>query len=313
MEGKTRTRELHEDNTINGRDIGGPAALEVRNLIKIYKTGKIEVVALNGVSFTLDPGTIAVIMGPSGCGKTTLLNMIGGLDVPDAGKVLINGKDILELKGTKLDNFRRNNIGFVFQFLNLIPTLNAEENIKACLVHANLSNRKEKAWIDELFEMVGMSARRHHMPDEMSGGEQQRVAIACALANKPLVLLADEPTGELDSKNKREIMALFTKLVEEDPSKIVIIVTHDPSFQEIADSVLFIRDGKIIYKGKGIGETAGSDGNVDKRMPDDTGQEVEVLSREMVQLSREAEKLREEMDKFREVKELLKQINKVFD
>lgn len=271
----------------------------LENVIKIYKTGKIEVVALKGITLTINPGEIIVIMGPSGCGKSTLLNMIGGLDLPTAGKVVIDGVNIAPFSESQLDTYRRQRIGFIFQFLNLIPTLSAEENIKLALLHSPLSKSAQKARIEELLTLIGLTARRHQKPDTLSGGEQQRIAIASAIANDPPILLADEPTGELDSANQREILALFEVLIKKDPSRVLIIVTHDARMQAIASRVLYIRDGEIIFEKKG-GEI-----NMSER---EMGTGLD--SSQLLSLSTEMDRLRKESDLLHEVKG---QIQKIYE
>lgn len=271
--------------------------LIIKNVIKIYKQGSIEVVALKGINLIVDPGEIVVIMGPSGCGKTTLLNVIGGLDTVNAGQIILNDTNLIALNEKDMDIFRREKIGFVFQFLNLIPTLSAEENIRIALSHSKLTEEQKKKRIDELLELVSLQHRRSHKPDTLSGGEQQRIAIATALANDPSIILADEPTGELDSKTQKEILELFKKLVTLDSKKIILIVTHDPRVQTIANRVLFIRDGEIIYEQKG------GVNNSSQIMPAGIGNAVELEH-----LTSEVEELRKDSEKYKEVREILKKL-----
>lgn len=214
------------------------------NLYKIYKTGEIEVVALKELNLHVDKGEIRAIVGPSGSGKTTLINIIGGIDKPNAGRVLIDGMDITKFSEKELLNYRRRHVGIVFQFFNLLPTLTAFENIELPMVLAGVPREKRKRRVKELLKLVGLEERANHKPDQLSGGEQQRVAIAAALANDPPLILADEPTGELDTITGRQIAELFRKLKDE-LGKTVIIVTHDISIARISDRISRILDGRI--------------------------------------------------------------------
>ncbi|MHA1338897.1 MAG: ABC transporter ATP-binding protein [Promethearchaeota archaeon] len=220
----------------------------IDKVIKIYKRGKIEVVALRSLSCKFYAGEITVIMGPSGCGKTTLLNLIGGLDKPDSGRIIVDDVDITKLSDKEIERYRKEKIGYVFQFMNLIPELNAEENVGLSLMLANTPLKKRKQIVNSLLSLVGLQDRAHHKPDELSGGEQQRIAIAAALANNPEIILCDEPTGELDSKSKFSIMSLFHDIRNKYPEKLIIIVTHDMDLKRIADRLYFIRDGAISHK-----------------------------------------------------------------
>ena len=220
-------------------------SIVVKDLIRVYKTGKSEVIALRGLNVHVNDGEIVAIMGPSGCGKTTLLNMIGGLDRPTAGSILVDGKDITQFSENELVEFRRKNVGYVFQFFNLVPTLTAEENIELPMQLAGTSHTKRKERVGELLDIVDLHERKHHKPDELSGGEQQRIAIAVALANDPEIILADEPTGELDTKTGKEVLQLFHTLGRE-YGKTEIIVTHDQRISPLADRTLTIEDGSII-------------------------------------------------------------------
>jgi putative ABC transport system ATP-binding protein len=220
-------------------------SIVVKDLIRVYRTGKSEVIALRGLNLDVKAGEIVAIMGPSGCGKTTLLNMIGGLDRPTAGSILVDGKDITQFSENELVEFRRRNVGYVFQFFNLVPTLTAEENIELPMQLAGTSHAKRKERVGELLDIIDLHERKHHKPDELSGGEQQRVAIAVALANDPEIILADEPTGELDTKTGKEVLQLFHTLGREF-GKTEIIVTHDQRISPLADRTLTIEDGLII-------------------------------------------------------------------
>jgi putative ABC transport system ATP-binding protein len=224
-----------------------PVKIEIDDAIKIYKRGKIEVVALRGLSCKFKPGEITVIMGPSGCGKTTLLNMIGGLDRLNSGKIIVDGQDIAQITDIEVERYRRAKIGFVFQFMNLIPELNAEENISLPLELSGNLTQERKEFIQELLQIVGLDDRKTHRPDELSGGEQQRISIAAALANDPEIILCDEPTGELDSLSKKVVMDLLREVIEKFPNKTMIIVSHDPDLKAIADQMLYIRDGNISH------------------------------------------------------------------
>jgi putative ABC transport system ATP-binding protein len=218
--------------------------IKVRNLVKVYKAGKIEVQALRGLNLDINTGERVAIIGPSGSGKTTLLNVIGGLDIATAGSVQVGEVDVTSLSPTQLVNYRRKTVGHVFQTLNLIPTLTAEENIELPMIALGVGGGKRKQRINELLEVVGLKDRAHHRPEEMSGGEQQRIAIASALANDAPILLADEPTGELDTTNARIIVEYLVK-VNEELGKTIIMVTHDPSVARASNRILRIEDGLI--------------------------------------------------------------------
>lgn len=218
--------------------------IELKDLMRVYKTGKSEVIALRGVNLDVKEGEIVTIMGPSGCGKTTLLNLIGGLDRPTAGSIVVDGIDIVNLSDADLVKFRRDTIGFVFQFFNLVPTLSAYENVELPLRLAGKDASFREKRVNELLELVNMKDRENHRPDELSGGEQQRIALATALANDPPIILADEPTGELDTKTGREVLQLFKKLRNK-YNKTEIIVSHDLRISEFADRSLTIIDGMI--------------------------------------------------------------------
>ena len=222
-------------------------SIEIDDAIKIYKRGTIEVVALRWLSCEFHKGEITVVMGPSGCGKTTLLNVIGGLDRLNSGKILIGDQDIAKLEDEQVEDFRQKKVGFVFQFLNLIPELNAFENIALPQQLAGNFNKSQESHINDLLKMVGLEERKHHRPDELSGGEQQRIGLASALANNPDIILCDEPTGELDSESKLVVMNLLKKVIEDYPEKTIIIVSHDPELKVIADRMFYIRDGKISH------------------------------------------------------------------
>jgi len=216
----------------------------IKDLIKVYKIGKAEVIALRGLDCTIKNHEVLAIMGPSGCGKTTLLNIIGGLDRPTAGSITIDGGNLVNMTNSELVRHRRERVGIVFQFFNLVPTLTARENIELPMRLASKDSDHMTKRTDMLLKLVEMEKRANHKPDEMSGGEQQRVGLATALANDPPIILADEPTGELDTATGQQILQLFKKLRDE-YGKTVVIVTHDQRIGQIADTVMSIVDGRI--------------------------------------------------------------------
>lgn len=220
--------------------------LEVRvnNLVKAYRLGKIEVQALRGLNMDVKTGGFIAIIGPSGSGKTTLLNVLGGLDVATAGTVQVGGVDVTSMTPTQLVDYRRETVGHIFQTLNLIPTLTATENIELPMIARGVSRGKRKERVQELLGIVGLTDRANHKPEELSGGEQQRVAMAAALANDAPVILADEPTGELDTVNAKIVVDYLLK-VNRELGKTVIMVTHDPSVARRTDRILRIEDGVI--------------------------------------------------------------------
>src|SRR5437016_1635336 len=221
-----------------------PPILDVRSVSKVYRRGRVEVAALRDVSFRLTSGSTLAIMGPSGSGKTTLLNVLAGLDRPTGGEVLVDGQRLDRLDAEAATAFRRRHIGFVFQFFNLLPTMSARDNVALPLLAERLPRREVERRTAELLEAVGLSHRATHRPDEMSGGEQQRVAIARALVMRPRLLLADEPTGNLDTATGEEILALLTQAVANSGMSIVI-VTHSLAAARAARQVLSIRDGTL--------------------------------------------------------------------
>ena len=218
--------------------------IDVNEVFRIYKTDSVEVVALRGLSLSVSRGEVISIMGPSGCGKSTMLNIIGALDIPSAGRVSVLGQDLTTMDADDQITFRREHIGFVFQFFNLVPTLTAIENIELPLRLVTTPHDRMRTRVSELLELVGMTERGHHRPDELSGGEQQRIAIAAALANDPDIILADEPTGELDSESGQMVLDLLKQLNQEQ-GKTIIIVTHDPRTATISDRSFRIEDGQI--------------------------------------------------------------------
>lgn len=224
-----------------------PAVVELENLEKSYRLGKVRVNALRGVTLKLGQGEFMVIMGPSGSGKTTLLNIIGTLDKPSSGRALVDGEDITKMNDGQLTRLRRHKIGFVFQFHNLIPVLTALENVELPLITSGAKRRVARDRAIELLHRVGLQDRTSHLPDELSGGEQQRVAIARALANHPRIVLADEPTGDLDTQTGSEVVLLMHIMAKQEGSS-VIVVTHDPVVAEKADRLIEMRDGRITEK-----------------------------------------------------------------
>ena len=216
--------------------------LRVEHLSKIYGTGDNEIRALDDVSFSVEKGQFVAIIGPSGSGKSTLLHILGGVDRPTKGKVYLNGQDVFAQKEDQLAIFRRRQVGLIYQFYNLIPVLNVRENLSLPVL---MDGRKvDEAYLQELISVLGLRGREQHLPNQLSGGQQQRVSIGRALMNSPAVVLADEPTGNLDSKNSREIMELL-KLSNQRYGQTLIVITHDESIALQADRILTIEDGKI--------------------------------------------------------------------
>lgn len=217
--------------------------LKVENLSKIYGKGSNKVEALKNVNLSVNKGEFVAIVGASGSGKSTLLHLLGGLDRPSSGKVIIDGEDIYKYKEERLAIFRRRKIGFIFQFFNLIPVLDVEENIA---LPALMDNEKvDKVYLEEIIEVLGLKERRTHLPSELSGGQQQRVSIGRALLNKPSIIFADEPTGNLDSKNSKEVIELL-KFTAKKYNQTLILITHDVNIAALADRIVTIQDGQII-------------------------------------------------------------------
>lgn len=217
--------------------------LKVLNLTKIYGKGESKVVALDDVSFTVEKGEFVAIIGASGSGKSTLLHLIGGVDKPTKGQVFINDKDIYQMNDDALAIFRRRQIGLVYQFYNLIPILNVEENITLPL---ELDGRHvDENSLNDILKLLGLENRKKHLPNELSGGQQQRTSIGRALITKPSILLCDEPTGNLDSKASDEIMSLLKK-TNKDLKQTIIIITHNMEIAKLADRIIKIEDGKIV-------------------------------------------------------------------
>ena len=219
--------------------------IQTENLMKVYQMGDSEVRALNGASFTIDKGEMVAIMGPSGSGKSTLMSIIGCLDAPTSGKYMLDGVSVENMDEAKLAETRGRKIGFVFQQFNLLARTSALENVMLPLTYAGVSGKERHGRAMKALDRVGLSQRTHHAPNELSGGQQQRVAIARALVNEPAILLADEPTGALDSNTSVEIMDLFQSL-HKDSGQTVILVTHDSYVARHTDRIIKISDGKIV-------------------------------------------------------------------
>jgi putative ABC transport system ATP-binding protein len=229
--------------------LGIQTVVQLESLEKTYRLGKVTVEALRGVSLSVREGEFVVVMGPSGSGKTTLLNIIGTLDKPTSGRALIDGEDIAKMNDGQLTKLRRHKIGFIFQFHNLIPVLSAQENIQLPLLTSGTKRVVAEERANQLLTQVGLRDRARHLPDELSGGEQQRVAIARALANHPRIILADEPTGDLDTKTGSEVVQIMHEMAKRETAA-VIVVTHDPIIAEKADRLIEMRDGRIHETGQ---------------------------------------------------------------
>lgn len=219
--------------------------LITETLHKQYQMGEITVDALRGVDLIVHRGEFVAIMGPSGSGKSTLLHLIGGLDDITDGEILLGGRKLAHLHDDEVTIIRRRHVGVVFQFYNLIPNLTAAENVALPMLLDGKRPEEFKGKVDSLLELVGLNARRDHKPDQLSGGEQQRIAIARALVNKPDIILADEPTGNLDSRSSREILSLLRRACDL-KNQTTVMVTHDPNAASYADRVVFLRDGQIV-------------------------------------------------------------------
>ena len=220
--------------------------LETKDLRKIYGSGDAEVRALDGVNLTVENGEFVAVVGTSGSGKSTLLHMLGGLDRPTGGTVMVDGKDIFTLKDEALTIFRRRKIGFVFQNYNLVPVLNVHENI-VLPIHLD-GAAVDTAYVDQIIQVLGLESKLQSLPNNLSGGQQQRVAIARALAAKPAIILADEPTGNLDSKTSQDVMSLL-KVTSQKFSQTIVMITHNEEIAQMADRIIRIEDGRIVTRG----------------------------------------------------------------
>ncbi len=219
--------------------------IKLENVSKVYRMGETKVQALKNINLKLEKGENVVIIGPSGCGKSTLLHLMGCLDRPTRGKVLIDGRDISKLSDNELAKIRREKIGFIFQFFYLIPTLTALENVMLPMTFAGVPSKEKEKRAKELLKLVGLEKRMHHKRSELSGGEIQRVAIARALANSPEIILADEPTGNLDSKSGKEVIKYLVRLNKE-KNVTLVVVTHDLSIIKFFERKIYLKDGRII-------------------------------------------------------------------
>ena len=244
------TSAMSEERTAEQRTNG--AVVQANEITRVYGEGETAVHALNGCSVTVSRGGLTAVMGPSGSGKSTMMHILAGLDRPTNGTVLIEGADITKLNDNELTKLRREHIGFIFQFFNLLPMLTAEENIRLPLELAG--GKIDKEWVDDVIKRTGLDDRRTHRPSELSGGQQQRVAIARALASKPTVIFADEPTGNLDSATSGEILDLLREMVAE-YGQTIVMVTHDARAAAIADRILFLADGCIVKELKGADQS----------------------------------------------------------
>jgi len=221
------------------------AHISVRELHKIYKRGSESIDVLRGLNLNIQAGEFLAFMGPSGSGKTTLLNLIGGIDVPNSGTITVDGQRIDSLSSSALTRWRSRHVGFIFQMFNLIPVLNAFENVEMPLLLTRLNKAQRRKHVETALDLVGLSDRMKHYPRQLSGGQEQRVAIARALVNDPSILLCDEPTGDLDRESANEIMGLIQRLSSEQ-NKTVLMVTHDPVAAKCADSVLHLEKGVLV-------------------------------------------------------------------
>ena len=226
--------------------------IQLENVIKTYQIGEVVTHAVNGVDLTIESGEFTAIVGPSGSGKTTMLQLMGCLDKPDSGRILLNGEDVTRAGAGHRADLRREEIGFIFQFFALVPVLDAFENVELPLLLAGIPEAERRSRVDELLEAVGLSDRAHHRPDQLSGGEQQRVAVARALAPRPVLVLADEPTANLDTANGRRIMEIMQGLNQRTGTAFVF-ATHDPRVVAFATRVVEMRDGKVVGERAGQG------------------------------------------------------------
>lgn len=238
------SQTLHRDEVVVDFD-AQTAIIEAIDVVKTYETGRIRVDALRGVNLTVNRGEMVAIMGPSGCGKTTLLNCLSGLDEIDSGQILIAGTDLAKLSDRKRTSFRAQEMGFVFQFYNLLPVLNAVENTELPLLVSGSGTREARERALNILDQVGLREWADHRPAELSGGQRQRVTVARALVNDPAIVWADEPTGDLDSQTADEVMALMRDLNQRNKQTFVV-VTHDPRIGEMCDRIIRMHDGEIV-------------------------------------------------------------------
>lgn len=245
--------------------------IEVRDVYKIYNPGENQVNALDGVDITIDEGEFVAIIGQSGSGKSTLMNMLGLLDTPTSGEYYINGKLVDDLTDDQMSVIRNEQIGFIFQGFNLIPSLSALENVELPLVYRGMSKAERRRISIDALSRVGLDKRMHHLPAALSGGQQQRVAVARAIAARPPVILADEPTGNLDTRSTKEVMAILHELKDE--GRTVIVITHDNEIAEEAERVIRVRDGKVVedYINPGYEAKYGRSAKLDNKNPIDLG------------------------------------------
>jgi len=239
--------------------------VETEGLTKVYGKGETAVTALENINLRLERGEFAAVMGPSGCGKSTLLHLLGGLDRPTSGRVILNGEDLTRLPDEKLTAIRRQKMGFVFQFFNLIPVLTAVENVALPMLLDGVKKSTAQDRAEEWLRRVGLEERGHHHPDQLSGGQQQRVAIARALVSEPDLILADEPTGNLDSRASDEVAAWLRKIVDE-YGRTILMVTHDPRIAAYADRIIFLKDGTVVDDTHLNGNRAGEASVVEQKL-----------------------------------------------
>jgi putative ABC transport system ATP-binding protein len=240
---------------VDGRS-DSSSLIKVRGLNKTYRRGGDQIQVLQGLNLDVDKGDFVAFMGPSGSGKTTLLNLLGGLDVPSAGSITVDGDEITHMSGSKLTQWRARHVGFIFQMYNLIPVLNAFQNVELPLLLTKLSKADRRKHIETALGVVGLTDRMKHYPRQLSGGQEQRVAIARAIVSDPTFLLCDEPTGDLDRKSADEVMELILRLVKE-YGKTVLMVTHDPVVARRADITLHLEKGVLVESGERQGVAAG--------------------------------------------------------
>jgi putative ABC transport system ATP-binding protein len=272
--------------------------VELQNVFKIYRQGSLEVVALKNINLKFYQGEIVVIMGPSGSGKTTLMNLISGMVEPTAGKIFVQGRDVTKLKDFEIQRHLQKTIGIIFQFFNLVPSLTARGNVELPLIIADAPVGQRKKRVNYLLDQVGLSDRATHRPFGLSGGEKQRVAIAAAMANDPTILLADEPTGNIDSVAENKVMSIFREYIDNNPDKTLIIVTHNANLRKVADRTLILKDGSIIRE---LGKAKESNGDMLNGNVNGIASEDDIAMNEVYD---EAEKVFNPAFRIEEFKEL---------